>query len=319
MSKRGAPAGAAVRAEAAKITVRVARDGASLDDALAALPDLAERDAALVRALAFGACRWHHRLEWQAGRLLSRPLARRDAALAALIRIGLLQLQTMRVPDHAAVSATVEAAPLVGASRAKGLVNAVLRRFLRERGDLDRRMAGVPAARYSHPEWLIDAVRSDWPEAWEAILDANNVPPPMWLRVNARRADRDDYVRRLAEVGIEAEASPLGAAAVLLAEPRPMSQLPGYESGEVSVQDAAAQLAAELLDPAPGDRVLDACAAPGGKTAHVLERCPDLRELWALDRDASRLETVRTTLARLGLAAKLVHADATKPAEWWDG
>src|SRR5690606_35137909 len=246
-----------------------------LDQALDAVRPLAERDAALVRALAYGACRWHHRLEWQVGQLLSRPLARRDAALGALLRVGLLQLQSMRVPDHAAVSATVDAAPLVGSARAKGLVNAVLRRYLRERERLDAAMAGAPVARFSHPRWIIDALRADWPDDWEGILDANNAAPPMWLRVNLRRAGRDDYIGRLKEAGIEAEASGAEGAAVLLAAPLPMSQLPGYDTGDVSVQDAAAQLAAEMLGASAGHRVLDACAAPGGKTAHLLERTPN--------------------------------------------
>jgi 16S rRNA (cytosine967-C5)-methyltransferase len=315
----GARVGAQVRAAAAEVGARVVRDRVSLEDALAALPALPERDAALIKALAFGLCRWHHRLQWQASQLLSRPLSRRDVVLAALLRVGLLQLQTMRVPDHAAVSATVDAAALVGAARAKGLVNAVLRRFLRERSRLDGVMASVPAALHSHPEWIIEALRSDWPDDWQSMLAANNSPPPMWLRVNTRRVSREEYLRRLTAAGIDAQVPSDGSAAVLLAEPRPMSQLPGYDSGDVSVQDAAAQLAAELLDLAAGLRVLDACAAPGGKAAHMLELCPELGELWALDRDAARLDTVRKTLRRLGLDAKLVHADATQTREWWDG
>ncbi|HEX7079799.1 MAG TPA: 16S rRNA (cytosine(967)-C(5))-methyltransferase RsmB [Gammaproteobacteria bacterium] len=319
----GATAGAAARAAAARAVARVVA-GASLDDALAALPPLPERDASLARALAFGACRWHHRLEWQASRLLDRPLPRRETTLAALIRVGLLQLQSMRVPDHAAVSATVEAARLVGAPRAKGLVNAVLRRFLRERAQLDAEMAAHPTALHSHPAWLIERIRADWPDDWPAILDANNAAPPMWLRVNLARTTRERYLERLEAAGLRAERGPPppGApAAILLAEPLPTARLPGFAEGEVSVQDASAQLAAELLDLAPGQRVLDACAAPGGKTAHALERCGALAELWAVDRDASRLDTVRATLTRLGLTAKakLVHGDAARPDEWWDG
>lgn len=314
-----ASAGARVRAAAAAVNARVVRDGASLEDALAATGGLPERDLALLKALTFGACRWHHRLEWQAAQLLSRPLARRDAQLAALLRVGLFQLQSMRVPDHAAVSATVEAAQLIGAPHAKGLVNAVLRRFLREREKLDTAMTSDREALYSHPAWMIDAIREDWPDDWEAILEANNAAPPMWLRVNRKRTTPEQYVAALAEAGIAAEASTLGPEAVLLPEARPMSQLPGYAEGEVSIQDASAQLAAPLMNLGPGQRVLDACAAPGGKTAHMLELAPELKEMWAVDRDPGRLETVQAALKRLGLAARLVRADATRTADWWDG
>ncbi|HEX6993295.1 MAG TPA: 16S rRNA (cytosine(967)-C(5))-methyltransferase RsmB [Gammaproteobacteria bacterium] len=317
--RRQAPdPGAAVRAAAARAVAAVVR-GATLDDALSAAPAPAGRDAALLRSLAYGACRWHHRLEWLAAELLDRPVA--SPELAALVRIGLLQLSAMRIPDHAAVSATVDAARAVGAPRAKGLVNAVLRRYLRERERLERAMADVPRARYSHPDWLIETVRAEHPGRWREILDANNAPPPMWLRVNARRGSRDAYLARLADAGIavvEHGRETWPDDAILLAEPVPMARLPGYAEGDVSVQDAGAQRVVERLGLEPGQRVLDACAAPGGKAAHMLERC-DLGELVAVDRDPARLDTARAMLARLGLAATLVHGDAASPADWWDG
>lgn len=317
---RGPDPGAAVRAAAARAVAAVAR-GSTLDDALASAAAPNGRDAALLRSLAYGACRWHHRLEWLSAELLDRPVESLGVELAALVRIGLLQLSAMRIPDHAAVSATVDAARAVGAPRAKGLVNAVLRRYLRERERLERAMADVPRALYSHPDWLIDTVRDEHPDRWREILDANNAPPPMWLRVNARRGTRDAYLERLAEAGIAVaehgrEAWPEDG--ILLAEPVPMARLPGYAEGDVSVQDAGAQGAVERLGLEPGQRVLDACAAPGGKAAHMLERC-DLGELVAVDRDPARLETARAMLARLGLAATFVHGDAATPGEWWDG
>lgn len=296
--------------------------GETLDAALKAVPVPAERDASLLRSLAYGACRWHHRLEWLSAHLLDRPAAALGAELAALIRIGLLQLSSMRIPDHAAVSATVDAARAVGAPRAKGLVNAVLRRYLRERESLERAMTDVPQALYSHPDWMIDTIRDEHPARWQDVLDANNAPPPMWLRVNARRDSRERYVERLAAAGIavaETERDAWPRDAILLAEPVPMARLPGYADGDVSVQDAGAQGAAERLKLAPGLRVLDACAAPGGKAAHALERCPALRELVAVDRDPERLDTARRTLARLGLDATFVQGDAASPADWWDG
>ncbi|HEX5421303.1 MAG TPA: 16S rRNA (cytosine(967)-C(5))-methyltransferase RsmB, partial [Gammaproteobacteria bacterium] len=241
------------------------------------------------------------------------------AELAALLRVGLLQIERLRIPDHAAVAATVAAAPLLGLSRAKGLVNAVLRRFLREREALAALLPEAPAALYSHPQWLIDLLERDWPEDWRRLLEAGNAQPPMWLRVNLARTTRDAYRERLAAAGLEASCSDRAPGALLLAEPCPTASLPGYAEGFVSVQDAAPQLAAALLDLAPGQRVLDACAAPGGKTAHILESCPGVAELWALDRDPARLVNLRDNLDRLGLDARLMPADAAEPALWWDG
>lgn len=277
------------------------------------------RDEPLLRALVQGALRWHHRLDWQVGELSSRPLRGAQPELAALLRVGLYQLQESRIPEHAAVSATVDAAPLINAPRAKGLVNAVLRRFMRERDALTERMQQIPSALHSHPGWLIEALRHDWPSDWERVLEQNNRAPPMWLRVNLLRTSREEYLRELEAAGLAAELSVDVPSAVLLREPVGVRELPRFTAGEVSVQDAAAQLAPSLLRLGPGQRVLDACAAPGGKTGHLLETCPDVGELIAIDRDPERLERVRENLTRLRLVAKLEAADATVPAEWWDG
>jgi 16S rRNA (cytosine967-C5)-methyltransferase len=311
--------GAALRAAAARVDTRVCRDGASLETALAHAEGVAERDRALLRALVSTALRWHHRLDWQIAQLVTRKLKPADAALAALLRIGLAQLQWLRVPDHAAVSATVAAATALGLGHARGFVNAVLRRFVRERASLEERMQAIEEARFSHPQWLIDRLKHDWPARWTDILEANNSEPPMWLRVNRRRIGRAGYLELLGSAGIAAEPSTLASDAVLLAEPRPAESLPGFAEGLVSIQDLAAQRARELLDLTAGARVLDACAAPGGKTAHMLEFCHELAEVVALDRDAARLETVAANLSRLGLAATLITADATDLGAWWDG
>jgi 16S rRNA (cytosine967-C5)-methyltransferase len=306
-----------VRAAAARIVARVVGERADVEEALAAA-EVAERDRPLLAALVLGALRWHHRLEWQASRLLTRPLKPEQTALAALLRIGLLQLEVLRVPAHAAVSATVDAAAELGARAAAGLVNAVLRRFQRERATLERDQESVLEARFSHPAWLIDAVRADWPDDWPRILDANNGMPPMWLRVNLGRTSRADYLATLARAGLAARASPEVESAVLLEEPRAVETLPGFAEGLVSVQDLTAQRAAGWLDARAGQRVLDACAAPGGKTGHILESCPSAT-VFAVDRDARRLAKVGENLARLGLTATLVAGDATEPAAWWDG
>jgi 16S rRNA (cytosine967-C5)-methyltransferase len=317
LSPKAAPAGARVRAAAAEIVARVLEERRSADELLAAADNVAPRDRGLLAALVLGALRWHHRLDWQAARLLTRPLEREQAALAALLRIGLLQLEELRIPPHAAVSATVDAAGLIGARAAAPLVNAVLRRYQRERGRL---VAEEPLeARLAHPAWIIEALRADYPEHWLEILAANNELPPLWLRVNRLRATREEYLAKLAAAGVEATPSAQVASAVRLAAPVAVDVLPGFRAGEVSVQDVAAQRAAELLELAPGQRVLDACAAPGGKTGHILELTAGRSEVWAVDRDARRLELVRENLVRLALRATLVAGDATAPQSWWDG
>jgi 16S rRNA (cytosine967-C5)-methyltransferase len=256
------------------VNARVVSAGESLDRALADTSMDDPRDAALLRAISYGALRWHDRVQWQVEQLLRRPLSRRDVELAGLLRVGLFQLQWLRIPEHAAVAATVAAAAMIGAERAKGLVNAVLRRFLREREELQSRMQTSREALVSHPRWLIDLFEADWPEQAQAILAANNAPPPMWLRVNRLRVSVAEYLQRLEVAGVEAVAAAGSTSAVMLVEPRPAATVPGYTEGDVSVQDAGAQLAAGLLDPRPGQRVLDACAAPGGKTYTGMRRSP---------------------------------------------
>ena len=311
--------GSGVRALAARINARVVANGSSLEAALAASPAPAERDIGLLRELSYGALRWHHRLQHQAKRLLARPLDPRDAQLASLLRLGLYQVQWLRIPDHAAVSATVAAAEVLGKRRAKGLVNAVLRRFLREREPLAESLRDVREAVTSHPDWMVDRLSTEWPDAWRRMIDANNHPPPMWLRVNARRTTRAVYLDMLAAADIAANPGPTVSSAVLLEEPQPKDTLPGFADGLVSVQDAGAQLAARSLAPKPGHRVLDACAAPGGKCAHLLERFPGLGELVAVDRDRRRLAATSAELGRLGLRASVLCGDAASPHEWWDG
>lgn len=307
-----------MRAVAAELVARVLTERRNADEILESAQGVPPHDRALLAALVFGALRWHHRLEWQSSRLLARPLKSGQEALAALIRVGLLQLQELRIPPHAAVSATVDAAQLVGSRGAAGLVNAVLRRYQRERGELARAELRFPEARFAHPSWLIHAIRSDYPQDWERILAANNAAPPMWLRVNALRTTRAAYLAKLEQLGLAATPAPEVASAVRLERPMAVDDLPGFAAGEVSVQDVAAQRAAALLELVPGQRVLDACAAPGGKTGHILE-VAERSEVWAVDRDADRLGLVGENLERLGLSAKLVTGDATTPAVWWDG
>jgi 16S rRNA (cytosine967-C5)-methyltransferase len=318
LSAEPAPVGARLRAVAAQLVARVLDERVPPDELLPAA-EVAPRDRSLLAALVFGALRWHHRLQWQAEQLLTKPLEPSQTALAALLRIGLLQLQELRIPEHAAVSATVDATAALGLRSTRGLVNAVLRRFQRERDQLQRPERQSEEARFAHPRWLIDAIRADHPDDWQALLAANNAPAPMWLRVNLLRTTRAAYLVELEQAGLAAAPAPDMPSAVRLAQPAAVEALPGFAAGIVSIQDLSAQHAAALLELAPGQRVLDACAAPGGKTGHILEVLAGQGEVWAVDRDAARLGRVRDNLERLGLTATLKTGDATLPADWWDG
>lgn len=316
---QAAPIGAAARAAAALAIRAVLDRGRSLTDALETLPPLDdERDRPLVREIGYGVLRILPRLEALAKLLLRKPLKREDADVHALILVGLYQLTDMRIPPHAAVAATVEAAREMGKGWAASLVNALLRRFQRERESLLSRAGGSsPEVRWLFPSWLLDRLRAAWPEQWREIVAASNARAPMFLRVNRTRTTRPDYAQRLSAAGLTARATPDTTAGLTLDLPVPTARLPGFADGLVSVQDAGAQLAAELLNARAGERVLDACAAPGGKSAHILERAGAGLDLTALDADPQRLERVRENLGRLGLAARVVHGDATAPVGDW--
>lgn len=310
-------ASASVRAEAARAVARVMA-GRTLDDALATADAGAftTQNRALLRAMAYGVVREHTLLATLAGRLLDKPL-QNQPEVHALLLCGLHQLRSMRMPPHAAVAETVNAVALLGAPWARGLANAVLRRYQRERAALESALPTDPVVRNSHPSWLVDALRRDWPGAWKGLLAANNEPGPLTLRVNRRRAGAADYLQRLPGAGLAGRRVAAAPDAVVLEDAVPVEKLPGFAEGLVSVQDAAAQLAAPLLELAPGQRVLDACAAPGGKAAHILEQAEI--EGVALDVDATRLRRVEETLARLQLRAQVLAGDARAPAAWWDG
>lgn len=309
------------RAVAARVISSVVVERRYLDTVLIEQRDQPSDDLsrrALIQELSYGTLRWYHELHGIAELFLAQPLKKRDADIHALLLVGLYQLRHLRVADHAAVDATVEAASVLGKPWAKRLLNACLRASLREEERIQAVLGASEELRFSHPEWLIAAVRRDFPAAWERLLNANNQRPPMSLRVNVARVARSKYHALLAKHGIDASVHPRVDCAIVLREPVPVDRLPGFREGLVSVQDAAAQRAAILLDAQPGCRVLDACAAPGGKTAHILERLPSA-DVTALDVDPERLERVRENLARLGLRAHLVAADAMEPTRWWDG
>ena len=302
------------RADAARLLEQILFQGRSLSAVLKGFPA-----TALVREMCYGVLRWHDRLDALLQRLLNRPLKGRDRDIYCLMLVGLYQLTYMRIPDHAAVAETVSAADVLGKHWATALVNGVMRSYLRRQEVLQHDVDRDPSAAMAHPGWLLDKIRHDWPADWQDILHANNRRPPMTLRVNLRCQSRDEYVERLRQVGLASRPHPFAAAALVLDSPVTVEQLPGFATGDVSVQDAAAQLAAPLLLLQPGMDVLDACAAPGGKTIHLLEQQPQLHSLWAVDHDPQRLVRVRQNLERSGQTATLVCADAAAPDDWWDG
>lgn len=305
------------RACAAQIVAAV-QVGRSLDAELAQPRDLSTVDQRFVQALTYGVLRDWRLLQWLAGQMLRRPPKKSAQLLEALLAVGLFQLRSMAQPEAAVVHSTVQAARELRLDWAAGLLNAVLRRYLREGTEIETGLPADPGIRQSHPDWLIKAISDDWPQSWAALLRANQQPGPMWLRVNRQQHSRQAYLAQLQMAGIQAVGAEHAPDALQLAQPLPVSELPGFSSGAVSVQDAAAQLAAPLLDCQAGQRVLDACAAPGGKTGHLLECAPDC-ELLALDNDAQRLTRVAENLGRLRLSARLCPGDAGQIEDWWDG
>ena len=277
------------------------------------------RDSAWVQALAYTTLRWYPQLEALVQGFLDRPLRRKDAVIGVLLAQGLAEVLHFATRDHAAVRETAELARRIHRPGAVGLINAVLRRALRERGALEQQIAADPVLRHAVPAWLLEAVRASWPEDWEALLEASTRPAPMTLRVNLHRESRAAALEALAAAGHAAQPHPVLESALTLEQPADVARLPGFAEGRLSVQDASAQWAATLLDPRPGERVLDACAAPGGKTGHLLERAGGELDLTALDCDAGRLEQVRDNLDRLGYRARLAAADLADTANWWDG
>jgi len=311
---------AAVLHGATRAFAAVLEDGASIDAALAEVADSlpGASTAPAIRAVALGACRWYYRLAPAVLPLLAKSAARTDVRLRALLVVAVHQLEYSAHPPATTVAAAVDAARLLDIGPAAGMVNAVLRRFLRERAALLAAVDAAPAGRTAHPQWLIAALRAAWPEDLEAILAANNAHPPFHLRIDAGRVDIDQYLLELGAARLHGAGIPGVATAVVLDTAPPLETIPGFAEGRVSVQDASAQLASAILAPRAGERILDACAAPGGKTGALLEAADGAIELTAVDSDARRLERVAQNLARLGRSARLVHADLLLKQDGWD-
>jgi 16S rRNA (cytosine967-C5)-methyltransferase len=278
----------------------------------------AGKDKALIQEISYGTFRWYIQLEHILNQLLEKGIKKKDSRLKYLIIIGLYQLLYMRIPTHAVVSETVETCKKINMPWAKGLVNAILRRYIREADKLDPMLNDSESVRTSHPLWLIERLKQDWPEEWESILEANNHRPPMYLRVNQLHHNRDQYLEKLKEADIEGEATPYSNQGILLEQAKDVEQLPGFKTGEVSVQELAAQLAVEQLDLHSGQNVLDACAAPGGKSAHILESKVEIQSLTVVEKDPRRAKKLSETLKRLNLKAITKVSDINDIESWWD-
>ena len=293
--------------------------GRSLATARSLVHDKLEaRERPLAMELVNGVLRWRFRLEALLAKLLSKPIRKKDVDIQLVLLLALYELIELSTPDYAVVNEAVTQTRRVGKKWASGMVNGVLRSFIRDREELLTSIDEDDVARFSHPRWLINLLKQDWPQQTAQILDANNQRPPMWLRVNAGKTSVEDYIKQLDAQQIKAVRHPLAEAALKLESAMDVSRLPGFTQGMVSVQDAAAQLAAKLLGAKDGESVLDLCAAPGGKTCHVLETAANI-EMTAVELDSLRMQRVQQNLDRLGLHAELIVGDATDTQSWWDG
>lgn len=310
-----------VRAVAAKVLNQVVEQGKSLSQALPAVQqDLSPKDKALVQMLCYGVLRTLPRLDFYARSLMKKPLTGKLRDLHFLVLVGFYQLLYTRIPSHAAVGETVNGAIALKKPAFKGMVNGVLRSFLREQESLVEKAEQQPALLYCHPSWLVKRLQTAYGEekAAQIMLD-NNQQAPMWLRVNAQHHNREQYLALLSAQEKSAQVAEFNDNALCLDKACDVYQLPGFEDGWVSVQDGAAQLAAHYLDAQAGDLILDACSAPGGKTAHTLELQPAIKQMVAVDFDEKRLLRVQENLQRLNLQATVIHGDASKPEQWWSG
>ncbi len=301
------------RLHALKILTALTVEKVSLSQSMAGSEDVSP----MTKEICFGYCRHYFRLEAITDSLVDKRPKAIEVWIALLM--GIYQLHYMNKPDYAVVKETVALLEKIKKNWAKGLVNAVLRNFCRQREGILAKLTLNPVFISGQPQWLLKRLKTDWPDDWEAIAQANDTHPPMTLRVNVKKTTVKDYLNTLLAAGIEARAHSVSPEGINLATPCNVHELPGFADGVVSVQDGAAQLAASLLSLQPGQRILDACCAPGGKTCHILESEPELQECVALDIDTHRLKRVKENLSRLHLNATLMQGDASNPQSWWDG
>jgi len=295
-----------------KVIVTLLHDKISLAKLLARTYD----DKSFIQELCYGVTRWYTQLDFIAKKLLTKPLKPKDLDIYVIILTGLYEIIYMRTPPHAAINENVNNARQLKKEWACGLINAILRNFLRQEKKIFAAIDKDIAAKFSHPQWLIKKIQAAYPDTWGKILITNNEHPPMSLRINLQKISRQDYLNK-----VDATPNDVCPSCITLKKPCQVTQLPNFNDGEVSVQDCGAQFAASLLDLQPNQYILDACAAPGGKTMHILETKPELQKLIAIDHDKLRLQMIDENLQRLkplDQKVKLIHADAANPKTWWD-
>lgn len=303
-----------LRSLAAQAVEQVLEQGQSLSNVLPPLQQkVSDKDKALLQELCFGVLRTLSQLDWLIGKLMSRPMTGKQRVVHYLIMVGIYQLLYTRIPPHAALAETVEGAVAIKRPQLKGLINGVLRQFQRQQEELLSEFSRSEI-RFLHPSWLLKRMQKAYPQ-WEAIVEANNQRPPMWLRVNRVHHPRDSWLALLEEAGMKGFTHPAYPDAVRMETPVPVHALPGFEEGWVTVQDASAQGCITFLDPKNGEQILDLCAAPGGKTTHILEAAPEAQVL-AVDVDEQRLSRVYDNLKRLGMKATVKQGDGHYPAQW---
>lgn len=310
-----------LRVNAAKALAEVFSGNQSLSTALPKFSEsLSVKDQALMQELCFGICREAEPLKYISSQLIKKPLKAKDQDIQMLVYLGIYQLLHTRIPDHAAIAATVDASKKLKKQWASGLLNGLLRNVQRASEEQKQQWQQAnDCCRFKHPKWLLKQLQSAWPEYWQDIAKGNNQRAPMTLRVNSLKITRDEYLNTLRDHGFASNATCHSPYGIQLEQPLPVDALPNFAEGFASVQDEAAQLSAHLLEAKAGDRVLDACCAPGGKTCHILELEPDISELIAVDLEAARMERVKENLNRLGLKATIKVADALETGTWWDG
>ncbi|MBL4585245.1 MAG: 16S rRNA (cytosine(967)-C(5))-methyltransferase RsmB [Pseudomonadales bacterium] len=307
------------RSAAALTLCAVVTQGKSLSKLIpASLEAIDPKQQGLYKELCYGSVRWHPQLMFLLYQLMKKPLKPKDQDLQALILIGLYQQLFTRIPSHASISETVEATNALKKKWARGLVNGVLRNFQRERDTLIEQIKENQIAHYAHPRWFLKKIQKAWPDHWQSVADANNQRPPMTLRINQQKTSVDRYRQLLEQEQIGSEACSFSSHGITLTQPCDPLTLPGFAQGLVSVQDEAPQLSADILAPAPNERILDACAAPGGKTCHLLETQPSI-ELVAVEKEQERSTRIQENLTRLQQQAKIIVADVAKLTDWWDG
>ncbi|EDX6177785.1 16S rRNA (cytosine(967)-C(5))-methyltransferase RsmB, partial [Salmonella enterica subsp. arizonae] len=306
-----------LRSLAAQAVEQVVEQGQSLSNVLPPLQQkVADKDKALLQELCFGVLRTLSQLEWLINKLMSRPMTGKQRTVHYLIMVGFYQLLYTRVPPHAALAETVEGAVSIKRPQLKGLINGVLRQFQRQQETLLNEFA-TSDARFLHPGWLVKRLQNAYPTQWQHIIEANNQRPPMWLRVNRTHHTRDGWLGLLEDAGMKGYPHPDYPDSVRLETPAPVHALPGFAEGWVTVQDASAQKCVAFLAPQNGEHILDLCAAPGGKTTHILEAAPEA-DVLAVDVDEQRLSRIYDNLKRLGMKATVKQGDGRYPAQWCD-